>query len=328
MLVVIAVISILMGIGASFAFRFSRAMELESETGKVVSLLNLARDTALATGQPASLRFTRENGDTVTRILGCDTVGAFPMEDATGAYGMTFTPGTATFTAGLVGQALLCKAGDTVALGTSPRWGFAEGFLIACDVNVTALNAPAALLTMPGQFTLSLVPADGTIHLTAVIRRKDAVDVTLDGAAVSFDRRVWARVGLGLIGRTARMYLNNTPVADLALGDDLNPAATGNLTLLASGGTFAGRVDGMMIQRWGVINSGRLAGPVTLKQLEDNLADADPDNDFCDYAFTADGTPTAGQTATLDLKFKRGAGAEKAAAIEVPATGLAYRKGG
>ena len=323
-LVVMAIIGILMGIGAAYLIGFSRGLQLESEASRVVTFLNITRDTAVDTGCPAVLRFIKRDGTTVMIHSGRDVTDCYMMEDTSGSFGRTFTTSGGEFIKGLVGNCLFLEDGESADFGENPRWGFEQGFHVELFVNVKSLSGEVEFLTKENQFTLSLVPSENAlVYLKGSVVLEDTSEEVTSNASVTFETNRWVRIGFSCMGGIMSLYLDRNPVADMTLSQAFSDNTAGKMEMLSGSAGCEVYVDEMIISRWGMITEKSLASKMCLSGLEIRLADADPNNDFLDVTFNPDGMYGEGATLTQKLYYEKKPA--KSVSIVIGHTGNIYK---
>ncbi|MFC1479422.1 prepilin-type N-terminal cleavage/methylation domain-containing protein [Planctomycetota bacterium] len=322
-LIVMAIVGILMGIGAVYLVGFSRGLQLASEASRVVTFLHITRDTAVDTGCPAVLKFTKRDSTTVMVHSGRDVTDCYMMEDTSGSFGRIFST-SGEFVKGLSGKCLFLEDGENADFGENPRWGFDQGFHVEMFVNVTSLGAEVEFLKKDNQFTLSLVPSGSAlVYLKGSVVLEDATEEAVSNSAVTFETSRWVRIGFSCVGGVMSLYLDGNSVADAALSKGFSDDTSGNMRMLSGSAGCEAYIDELVVSRWGTIGEKSLASRICLSGLEIRLADADPNNDFLDVTFNPDGMYGEGATLTQLLYYEGKAG--KFVPIVIGHTGNIYK---
>jgi len=303
LLVVFAVMAVLLGIGAAYLVGSSRGFQLESEAGRIMTLLHVVRNLAVDTGNPAVLHFTKNGSVTVMAYRGRRVTDYYPMEDVAGAFGRTFTTAGGEFVPGVVGKCLHLEDGESADLGNNPRWGFEEGFAVDLFVKVVSLPGEAELLKKENQFVLSLVPAGGPlVYVKAAVTLEDSSVETVENPAVTWDRDRWVRIGFSCMGGEAVLSVDGVPVKEYAFSGRCSSDTSGKMTIMEGSSGCELYVDELVLSRWGTLGEESLAPRVCISGLEARLKDADPTNDFLDI--NPDGTSGQGGALSQDVYYE------------------------
>jgi len=299
-----AVVGVLMGIGAAYLVGFSRGLQIESEASRVAAFLNITRNTAVDTGCSAKLRFVKRGSATVMVYTGRDITDCYMMENTSGSFGRTFTT-SGEFVPGLAGQCLQLEDGEDADFGENSRWGFEQGFHIDLFCNVVSLSGEVEFVKKENQFTLSLVPSGGPlVYLKGSVVLDDSTEKVISNSSIVFEMNRWVNIGFSCAGNVVSLYLDGNPVAESALlaGEVFSDETGGGMRLLSGATGCEAFVDEMVISRWGILGEKSLGSRVCIDALEARLSDSNPDNDFLDITFSPDGMYPG--TETLNVYFE------------------------
>ncbi len=292
LMVVIAVIFLLMGIGVVALMQISKGYETLSEASVVVSYLQGTRNLAVSSGMPADLRFEVIDNRTVMKMSGLEVSGSFLMEDATGSFGSTFNPVPGTFTEGISGNCLrFDNDKGAVNLGNDPRWDMNSGFMAECWVRLEPVVREVTVMKKNGLFSLSLVPTlnDRLMYMKVTVTEADLseTDILLEAIPLEFSR--WVKLGISWKTPVLTLYQDSIPVYTGNFPSGFSADSSGDLMILDCQDVITCCLDELMLYRYGLIGERSLSEGASIPELQTKLSDADPDNDFLRFTFMPDG---------------------------------------
>lgn len=251
LLTVLALISVLMGIGVG-AFRKlnpGRAMAV----AQVKDALRSARLFALE--QSVTSRVVLDVKENVVAASGIVAVGDwhFETEDGRGwPVNARFDGGTSVQPGGAIGNCVVFPPSDpgTVRLGRGPAFDFVAGMRLEAFVRV-GKDATGRILSKGEAFVLSIGPGralKGSVMVSSRQSGETAEPLTVDATeALPVER--WVRVGLTHDGRSLKLWQNGVEVASI---DDQErrlpvPESDAEIMLGSVRPAFVGAIDEVKI---------------------------------------------------------------------------------
>ncbi|MBI3272507.1 MAG: LamG domain-containing protein [Planctomycetes bacterium] len=235
MLVVLAILGVLLGLGAGLLSQANKGLGLAAGVNLVASSLRLARNKAMTDHAPCWLLI--DPAERSVRTLGRQTIGLWHLEDkeegvTTGAFGRNGAVQGASLIPGRAGQALLFAGAGCVTCDDFPRDPSDAGLVL--EAWCLLGDRPGGVIVRKGdEYGLRLTSA-GRLRFDLGAKRLDS------GSAVPLHR--WFHVEAIYDGAAASLYVNEEPVADEELTADL-PVTSAPLTLSDAQSPFQGALD-------------------------------------------------------------------------------------
>jgi prepilin-type N-terminal cleavage/methylation domain-containing protein len=160
-LVVIALLSIIVGVSSAFLSHFNRRLLLQTTTGHVATLVKAAQNAAREERSPVYMYVSRENG--WVEVWKGKLVGCWHGEDTnmTGAFGLQAKVEGISLTTGKIGKAFLLDFGKSkIDLGSVSRYLLRTGFTMSLWVypDRCPQNAPQTICQIGTDYCLGLLP--------------------------------------------------------------------------------------------------------------------------------------------------------------------------
>ncbi len=222
LIVVVAIVSVLFGIGIGVFHRVVQPERLAS--GQVLDAVRSARTFAREHGTGAAIVVEPERGRVF--VTGLRTVGNWHFEDVAG----TGWPVSASYDAtalrsrGAIGSGLVLEKGGRLTIPSPPgSFDSPDGFGVAVSLQPAAAPRPMTILERPGSWALQL-DDDGNVRVVlelAAAEEPETYPYTVAGSALPTDR--FSRLTVTFDGRALRVTRDGRPLESTTLFEVARP---------------------------------------------------------------------------------------------------------